>query len=82
MTSPAMMFSGIPIYVSECLPKAKTVRWQTERKWCHWKNAPALRYRQRAKEVHCDTMIMLGGRAFVSPEGLAKIQGQLGKAAQ
>lgn len=82
MTSPAMMFSGTPIYVSECLPKTKTVRWQTERKWCHWKNAPDLRYRQRAKEVPCDTMIMLGGRAFVSPEALAKIQVQLGRADQ
>lgn len=82
MISPAMMFSGIPIYVSEHLPKTKTVRWTTERKWCHWKNAPALRYRQRAKEVACDTMIMLGGRAFVSPEALAKIQAQLGRAEQ
>ena len=82
MISPAMMFSGIPIYVSEHLPRTKTVRWQTERKWCHWKNAPALRYRKRAKEVPCDTMIMFGGRVVVSPEGLAKIQGQLGKAGQ
>jgi hypothetical protein len=82
MISPAMMFSGIPIYVSECLPQTKTVRWQTERKWCHWKNDPALRYRQRAKEVPCETMIMLGGRAFVSPGALAKIQIQLGRAEQ
>ncbi|MCI1036349.1 hypothetical protein [Pseudomonas putida] len=82
MISPAMMFSGIPIYVSEHLPKTKTVRWQTERKWCHWKNAPALRFRLRAKEVPCDTMIMLGGRAFVSSGTLAKIQSQLGRAEQ
>ena len=31
--SPAMAFNGIPIYVSEHLPKTKTVRWKTERKW-------------------------------------------------
>ncbi|HKS12444.1 MAG TPA: hypothetical protein VJS90_05340 [Pseudomonas sp.] len=77
-----MTFSGIPIYVSDYLPKTKTIRWKTERKWCHWKNAPSLRYRLRSKEVPCDTVIMLGGRAFVSPEGFAKIQGQLGKAEQ
>jgi len=78
--SPAMAFNGIPIYVSEHLPKTKTVRWKTERKWCRWKDAPGLRYRVNAKEVPCDTMIILGGRVFVSPEGLAKIQTQLGKA--
>ena len=80
--NPAMTFSGIPIYVSELLPNTKTVRWKTERKWCHWKNAPARRYRLRAKEVPCDPMIMLGNRAFVTPEGLAKIQAQLGMAEQ
>lgn len=80
--NPAMTFSGIPIYVSEFLPNTKTVHWKTERKWYHWKNAPALRYRLRAKEVPCDTMIMLGNRAFVTPEGLAKIQAQLGRAEQ
>jgi hypothetical protein len=47
--NPAMTFSGIPIYVSELLPNTKTVRWKTERKWCHWKNSPARRYRLRAK---------------------------------
>ncbi|HGY9618285.1 TPA: hypothetical protein ACOJNU_000346 [Pseudomonas putida] len=82
MISPAMTFSGIPIYVSDHLPQTKTLRWKTERKWCHWKSAPALRFRLRTKEVPCDTMIMLGDRVFVSPEGLAKIQVQLGKAAQ
>ncbi|WP_284355752.1 hypothetical protein [Pseudomonas putida] len=76
MMNPTMTLAGIPVYVSEHLPKTKTVRWKTERKWCHWKNAPALRYRQRAKEVPCDTMIMLGGRVFISPEGLAKIKAQ------
>lgn len=76
MMNPAMTFAGIPVYVSEHLPKTKAVRWKTERKWCHWKNAPALRYRLRAKEVPCDTMIMLGGRVFISPEGLAKIKAQ------
>jgi len=77
-----MMFNGIPVYVSDLLPKTKTVRWKTERKWCHWKNDPSLRYRQRAQEVPCDTMIILGGRAFVSHEALAKIQAQLGRADQ
>jgi hypothetical protein len=79
MMNPAMTFAGIPVYVSEHLPKTKTVRWKTERKWCHWKNAPDLRYRLRAKEVPCDTMIMLGGRVFISPEGLAKIKAQQGR---
>ena len=79
MMNPAMTFAGIPVYVSEHLPKTKTVRWKTERKWCHWKSAPALRYRLRAKEVPCDTMIMLGGRVFISPEGLAKIKAQQGR---
>lgn len=82
MSAPAMMFNGIPVYVSDHMPKTKTVRWKTERKWCHWKNAPAQRFRQHAKEVACDTMFMFGGRVFVSPEALAKIQGQIGEARQ
>lgn len=76
MMTPSMTFAGIPVYVSEHLPKTKTIRWKTERKWCHWKSAPARRYRMCAKEIPCDTMIMFGGQAFVTPEGLAKIKAQ------
>jgi hypothetical protein len=82
MMNPAMTFGGIPIYVSDYLPKTKTVRWKTERKWCHWKKDPTLRFRLRAKEVPCETIITLGDRAFVSPEGLAMIQAQLGRGKQ
>ncbi|HDS1727703.1 TPA: hypothetical protein QEM47_000416 [Pseudomonas putida] len=82
MRSPALMFGGIPIYASDLLANTKTIRWKTERKWCHWKNAPGRRYRWCAKEISCHEMVMFGGQAFMSPEGIAKIRVQLGQVEQ
>lgn len=82
MRRPSLMFGGIPIYASDLITDTKTIRWKTERKWCHWKGAPSRRYRWCAKEIPCFGMIMFGGQAFMSPEGIAKIRVQLGRAEQ
>lgn len=82
MRSPALMFCGIPIYASDLITDTKTIRWKTERKWCHWKGDPSRRYRWCAKDIPCFGMIMFGGQAFMSPEGIAKIRVQLGRAEQ
>lgn len=77
MNSPAMMFGGIPVIISNHLPTTKTIEWRTERKWCHWKNRLALRYRMNAKRVPCETVLMLNGSAVMSSASWAKIEAEL-----
>jgi len=77
MNRPAMMLGGTPVIISEHLPTTKTIRWKTERKWCHWRNRPAARYRSNAKQVPCETIIMVNGSAVMSSSSWAKIEMQL-----
>jgi hypothetical protein len=72
-----MMFGGIPVIISEHLPTTKTIRWRTERKWYHWKNRPAARYRINARQVPCETIMMFNGGAVMSSANWAKIEMQL-----
>lgn len=77
MNNPAMMFGGIPVIISNQLPTTKTIKWRTERKWCHWKSRLALRYRMNAKRVPCETVLMLNGSAVMSSASWAKIEAEL-----
>jgi hypothetical protein len=77
LNSPSMMFGGIPVVISEHLPTTKTIKWRTERKWCHWKSRPELRYRIHAKQVPCETVLMFNGGAVMSSASWTKIQVQL-----
>ena len=73
----SLMFGGIRINICEHLPKTKRITWRTERKWCHRRKSPAQQYRINSKEVACETMIMMGGQAFVSPEAAERLNAQL-----
>jgi hypothetical protein len=72
-----LLFGGIRINICEHLPKTKRITWRTERKWCHRRKFPRQQYRVNSKEVACETMIMMGGQAFVSPETAERLNAQL-----
>ena len=77
MNTPAKMFGGIPVIISEHLPTTKTIKWRTQRKWCHWKNRPWARYRTHVKQVPCETMLSFNGRLVMSSVNWAKIEAEL-----
>ena len=79
MITNQVSFGGIPIVISEQLPKTKRVTWRTERKWSHRKRVPLQQYRFHSKDVACETVIMLNGSAVMSAATLAKIELQLGE---
>jgi hypothetical protein len=76
----AFMFGGIRINICNHLPNTKRITWRTERKWSHRRKFLSQQYRIHSKEVPCETMIMMGGQAFVSQAAADAMMIQIPKA--